>query len=224
VRATSSGLSTDVLQELASDLKKTQQALEVELAGMKGRATALQEEVAKTAARVRKDPTDDEVVRNLKRVLELRASQLEVLQTMFKAGAAATQVDVMRAEEQVALAQVELAQAKEANRRSASDRLEKLNDDLAQIATSVAETEAKLDHVNRRLEEHSQLLDRETEAQPLREKLAADTANLVSFKAAADQAVAKVRQLESTFRPTRIEVFELSVGEEKPPKGEAEKR
>jgi hypothetical protein len=214
IRNQSSGLSISVLEELISDLKKTQQSLEVELAGMKGRAERLQAEVAKVAERVKKEPTDDEVLRNLMRVTELRKNQLTAARQAWEQGAGKPG-DVSKAEEQVALALVELAQAKRSASRPNTDQLDKLNDELSHIFVNVAENEAKLKYVIQRLDEQLQMLKQEAETKPLREQLENQTTELLNLQAEADKTAARVRQLESSFRPARVEVFELTADTKK---------
>jgi len=208
-----SELSIPVLEELASSLKKQQQALEVDLAGMKGRQEALQVEIVKTAERVKKEPADDEVVRNLQRVLELRVQHLRGLKQLSENGTI-TQLEAGKAEEAVAMAQVELAQAKRTISRSATDQLDKLNSDLALIAVNTAEHEAKLKYVTDQLERNIAMLREAREAEPLREKIVRETKTVDNLRLQAEQAAAKVRQLESSFRPAKVEVFDLDDSED----------
>ncbi|MEX2141886.1 MAG: hypothetical protein WD894_21655 [Pirellulales bacterium] len=220
----SSVFSEPVLQELVSDLKKQQQALEVELAGMKGRAEALQVEVAKTAKRAEKDPPNDDVLQNLFRVIELRKEQLAAARDLYKANTV-RRTDVANAEEQVALAQVELAQAKRSASRPANEHLDKLNDELSHIFVNMAETVAKLEYVKQRLEEHLEMLKQEAETKPLREQLDDQAEAVALLQARANHAAMQVRQLQSSYRPARVEIFDLKTSDDKPANTEkAEKR
>jgi hypothetical protein len=215
VRRASGDFSETALQELLTSLRKQQQALEVELAGMKGRAEAIQREVAKTAERAKNDSADDEIITNLMRVIELRTQQLRYLKELGELGTI-TQAEAAKAEEQVALAKVELAQAKRANSRPASEQLDKLNTELAQIAISMAESEAKLKYVTEQLAIHADKLKHAAYAQPFREQLDKEIAAFVTLQAQANHAATEVTQLESSFRPARVEAFELRTGEDKP--------
>lgn len=222
VRRSSGDYSEAALQELLTSLRKQQQALEVELAGMKGRAEAIQGEVVKTAERAKIDPADDEIIKNLIRVIELRMQQLRYLKELGELGTI-TQAEAAKAEEQVALAKVELAQAKRANSRPASEQLDKLNTELAQIAISVAESEAKLKYVTEQLAIHAKTLKDAAYAKPYREQLDKEIAAFVTLQAQANHAATEVTQLESSFRPARIEVFDLGITEDKPKDSDAAK-
>jgi hypothetical protein len=218
-----SSLSIPVLEELASNLKKQQQALEVDLAGMKGRKEALQVEIAKTAERVKKEPADDEVVRNLQRVLDLRVQHLRNIKKIVETGTV-TELEAGKAEEAVAMAQVELAQAKRTISRSATDQLDKLNSDLALIAVNSAELESKLKYVTEQLEINIVMLREGREAEPIRERIARETKAVESLRLKAEQVDTNVRQLESSFRPARIEVFDLDDSEGAKEQNGAEKK
>ena len=168
LRRLESGVPKQVLAESVSNLLKQQQEFELDLVGMKGREDALKVEVAKIADRVKSGSVDDEVVRNLKRVIELRAQQLKRLRQLVENGTVSIE-DIGKAEEQVALAEVELAQAKRGTSRSATEQLDKLNADLTQLAISKAEAESKLEFIKGQLDHYSKLLREETQTvQPVR--------------------------------------------------------
>jgi hypothetical protein len=219
VRRASGDSSETALQELVTSLTKQQQALKVDLAGMKGRAEAIQQEVAKTAERAKNDSADDEIIKNLMRVIELRMQQVRYLKELGELGTI-TQAEAAKAEEQVALAKVELAQAKRANSRPANEQLDKLNTELAQIAISMAESEAKLNHVAEQLAIHAEKLKDAAYAKPYREQLDKEIAAFVTLQAQANHAATEVAQLESSFRPARVEVFDLKTADEKSDKAE----
>ena len=205
------GFSIMVLEDLVSSLKKQQQALEIDLAGMKGRAEALQVEIAKMAERVKKEPADDEVVRGLMRVIDHRMQQLRFVKQLVDHGVPGGEPGKLAAaEEQVALAQVELAQAKRTISRSSMDQLDKLNSDLALIAVNSAELEAKLKYVSEQLERNVAMLEAVREAEPIRERIARETKAVENLRLQAEQAAANVRQLETSFRPARVEIFDLN--------------
>jgi hypothetical protein len=210
----SGDLSESSLQELLTDLTKQRQALEVALAGMNGRIEALQEQVARTAKRAETESADDEIVKNLMRVVELRAQQHRHLMELADDGVI-SKAELAKAEEQVALAKIELAQAKRAGSRSASEQLDKLNGELAQVTIGMSEAKSKLEFVSNRLEEQVQVLRITAEAKPLRVQLERQIAALADLRAQADQAAARVRKLESSFRPARVEFFELKPGKGK---------
>jgi hypothetical protein len=223
LRRLESGVPKQVLAESVSSLQKQHQQLELDLAGMKGRAEALQVEVAKTAKRLDKDPADDDVLRNLMRVIDLRKQQLAAARQLHATGAAGGEVpNVLKAEEQVTLAQVEFAQAKRAQTRPAADQLEKLNSDLAQLAISKAEAESKLDYVKNQLELYSELLRRETQTiQPARDKLAIEVEAAQTMLTEANRRLVELRRMEASFRPASVEVFSVEEELSLEPKSEA---
>ena len=219
IRQASGDLAESSLQEIVTDLTKQRQALEVELAGMKGRIEALQEQVARNAKRAEEASADDEIVKNLTRVIELRAQQQRYLKELADASAI-SKAELAKAEEQVALAKIELAQAKRTTSRSASEQLDKLNGQLTQATIGMSEAKSKLDYVSNQLELRMHLLQEAAEAKPFRVQLEKQIAALADLRAQADEAAAQVRKLESSFRPARVEFFELKTGEEKPANSE----
>jgi DNA repair exonuclease SbcCD ATPase subunit len=216
LRNLSGALPEASLHELVSDLTKQQQALEVELAGMTGRREALQREVAKSSERLKKSSADNDVVRNLKRVVELRKEQLAQVKELYRQGVAGGGPGmVAKAEEQVVLAEIELAQAIQATARPTDAHLEKLNDELSQVAVSIAENEAKLPFLKDRLNEYEGTLAAAAQTKALREQLDYEIRELSSARLSADAAKRNVAELESSFRPARVEVFELTPKDEK---------
>ena len=123
LRKSASALSESALQELIGDLMQQRQSLEVDLAGMEGRAEALKREIAKSSERLKKSSAEDEVLRNLQQVLELRTAAFQLAKQASNVGARGIgPIEVTKAEEQVALAKVELAQARQAAARPSDDR------------------------------------------------------------------------------------------------------
>jgi flagellar biosynthesis chaperone FliJ len=217
LRQKSGDLPEAVLHELVSDVTKQRQALEVELVGMKGRSEAIQREVARLSERLKKSSADDDVVRNLKRVVALRKEQLALVKQLYSQGVAGGEPGkVAKAEEEVVLAEIDLARATQASAGPTDARLEKLNDELSQIAVGIAENEAKLKYLTTRLDEYDQILSDAAKNKAMRQQIDSEIGLIITLKQKADAAQAKVAQLESPFRPARVEVFELTPREEKP--------
>jgi hypothetical protein len=217
LRQKSGALPEAVLHELVSDLTKQQQAIEVELAGMTGRREALQVEVAKASDRLKNSSKNDEVVRNLQRVLEIRTKALQSVKQLHEFGNSSTSyLDLAKAEEQVALAKVELDQAKRADARASDAHLEKLNDELSQVAVSIAENEAKLPFLRERLNEYEKTLSDASQTKAVREQLDYEIRELSSSRLSAEAAKENVAELESSFRPARVEIFELKPSDDNP--------
>jgi hypothetical protein len=71
--------------------------------------------------------------------------------------------------------------------------------------------------VERQLLELQESLEREIgEAKPLREEIAAESAVAQEFAAEARKRGAEFRRLKASYRPARVEVFDLKAIEEKP--------
>ncbi len=216
LRIVSSAYSEPVLHELVSDLIKQQQAIEIELVGMTGRSEALQREVARSSERLKPSSADNDVVRNLKRVVELRKQQLALVKALANQGVPGGEPDkVVKAEEQVVLAEIELARATQATAGPTDARLEKLNDELSQIAVGIAENEAKLKFLTGRRDEYDSILKDAAQSKSLRQQLDSEISQLITLKQEADATQAQVAELESSFRPARVEVFELTTSEKK---------
>jgi hypothetical protein len=211
----SAGIPQSVLEESVSNLQRQQQALELELAGMKGRGEAVQQRLSRSADQVKKDENADEVVQNLARVVKLRTQQLERYRQLHKS-AAVSEAEVLKAEEDVALAQVELAQAKRLAVKGKTDEADRLNSQLADVAISVSEAQTKLQFVEKRLEENLEKLRREsTVAAPLREEIQAASAVTQQMLQEVRRRESQIRSLEASFKPTSVETFgRLRVAEE----------
>jgi chromosome segregation ATPase len=214
LESVSAPVSETVLEGLVSDLKKQQQALELELAGIRGRTEALQKELAKMAERTKKEPAADEVLQNLRRVVELRRAQLAATRQLHEQGTV-TSLEVGKAEEQVALAQIELAQAQRAVEKPNAEQMDKLTGELAQLAINRAENEAKLKFVTNRLDETLSALKHEVQSKPLRQQLEKQLNAVANLQAQADQAAADLRTFEASFRPAHVEVLDLTPREPK---------
>jgi hypothetical protein len=204
--ALASGVPQSVLEEGVSNLQKQHQALELEVAGLKGRAEAVQLRLAKATEEV-KNEKQDEVVQNLERVLNLRAQQVERYRQLRNA-ASISQAEVLKAEEDVALAQVELARAKRLAVKGKTDEADRFNGQLADIAINLAEAQTKLQYVEKQLEEGHQRLQRETtDAAPLREEIQAMSAAAQQMLQNVKTREHELRRLESSTRPTTVESY-----------------
>lgn len=218
LRGISSGLPQSVLEESVSNLQQQQQALELEIAGFKGRTAALERQIAKATEELKQQPADDEVTQNLKRVLELRKRTLGRMRALRESGTV-TEVEMAKQEEQVALAEVELAQAKRQGANSVRARLDALNAELEKIAVERADAETKLEYVTKHLGDALQELKTEIDrAQPLRDEITAEAAIAQQMAAEVRQAEAELRRLEASFRPASVEVFEFGETADAPSK------
>ncbi len=203
----SAGIPQSVLEESVSNLQRQQQSLELELAGMKGRAEAIQQRLSMAVEKGKKEDAKDEVVQNLERVLNLRAQQLDRYRQLHKS-AAVSEAEVLKADEDVALAQVELAQARRLAVKGKTDEADRLNSQLADVAISVSESQTKLQFVEKRLEENLEKLRREsTVAAPLREEIQAASAATHQMLQEVRRRESQIRSLQASFKPTSVESF-----------------
>jgi chromosome segregation ATPase len=224
LRQIAAGLPQNVLEESVSNLQKQEQTLELDLAGFEARTAALQEQIKQATEEIKKAAPDDEVIKNLERVFELRREQLARLRQLHKSGTVSG-AEIDTAEVESAVAQVELAQAKRQAGKGASDRLEKLTGELAQLAASRTESEGKRNYLKKRLAEtYNQLQNEINRAQPLREEIAAEAAAAQQLAIEAAKRKAELRRLEASFQPASVEVFNLRTIDEKSAEPEKSER
>jgi hypothetical protein len=195
-----------ILTENIGQLQRQKQSLEIDLAGMKGRAVAIQDHVKELTERLQREPENDEVVKNLERVVKLRATQLERI-TDLRIYRVIDEAAKAKAEEQLILAQVELDRARRESRKSTSDQLDKLNTDLAGIAISTAEMDAKLKYVQEKLADTRKQLEFDVhQAQPLRDRLTVETAAYQLALAEAQKREAEMARLDANVQPVTVEL------------------
>jgi chromosome segregation ATPase len=215
LRETATGLPQSVLEESLSNLQKQHQALELEIVGLKGRSAAITEQIRQATDELKKAGPDDEVVKHLERVLVARMEQFKRLREMKDQGVIPA-AELAKAEENVALAQVEVVQAKRQVGKGQATRIENLNSEMVQIAVSLAEARAKSEYVSDELAKAQELLKTEVNtAQPLREEIAAEAAAAQEMAIEARKREAELRRLEASYRPASVEVFDV-----KPTSGE----
>jgi hypothetical protein len=214
LRRVSASVPQGVLEEGVSNLMKQQQSLELDAIGLKERGTQIQSQVKEASELLKKARPDDEILAGLSRVQESRVQTLERLRTAHKQGVA-TGAELAKAEEEVAIAQMDIKQAMRDAGKGASDRLEKLNTELATVTVALSEASKKKDYIARQLAGLEESLVREiSQAKPLREEIAAESAVAQEFAADARKREAELLRLKASYRPARVEVFDLKVGEE----------
>ena len=198
-----------LLTETLGNLQRQQQSFELELVGMKGRAEAIQNQIKQVTERLKGRAESDEIVRNLQRVVNLRAEQLQRV-TDLKVFRTIDESAKAKAEEQFFLAQVELDRAKREAQKGPSDQLDKLSSELADIAISTASIDAKLNYVSRKLDETRKLLAIDiNDAQPLRDRLAAETAALQSALAEVQKRQAELSRQAARMQAVTVEIIDL---------------
>jgi hypothetical protein len=216
LRKVSAGLPQAVLEDSVSNLMKQKQSLELDELGLDVRAAQFREQAKAASDLLKKARPDEEILADLNRVRQSRVQTLERLRALHKQGVI-TGAEIAKAEEEVAIAQMEINQATRDATKAPSDRVEKLNAELASITVALMEARQKKQYIGHQLAELQESLNREiSEAKPLREEIAAQSALAQEFAADARKREAELLRLKASYRPARVEVFDLKAIEEKP--------
>jgi hypothetical protein len=225
LRELAASMPQAVLEDSLSNLMKQKQAIELEELGLDVRAAQFREQVKAATDLLKKARPDEEILSGLKSVRESRVQTLDRLRSLHKQGVI-TGAEIAKAEEEVALAQMEINLAMRDAAKVPGDRLEKLNAELANITVALIEARQKKEYLAGQLAELQESLNREiSEAKPLREEIAAQSALAQEFAAEARKREAELRRLKASYRPARVEAFDLKINEEKPANAEkSEKR
>jgi len=126
---------------------------ELALAGLAAAEQAITEQIAKIGQRAVEAVETSPVVAEMAKVVELREQRVEYLGRMHEAGVV-DGIETTAAQEQVALARVELLERREAAAaRAGAGVLEKLNQDLAQKSIELAGALARRQTLQARLED-----------------------------------------------------------------------
>jgi chromosome segregation ATPase len=209
-------LPQGVLEESVSNLMKQEQALALEAFGLNVREEQYREQVKAATDLLKKARPDEEILAGLNRVRESRLQTLDRLRELHKQGVI-TGAEIAKAEEEVAIAQMEIKEAIRDAGKASSDRLEKLNTELANVTVARMEARLKREYVGDQLAELQESLKREIgEAKPLREEIAAISTGAQEFAAEARKREAELHRLKASYRTARVEVFDLSISEDKP--------
>jgi len=142
----------EAIRQLADRLQTEKEALEVEMAGAKGREDAIAKAIAQTTERVKTRSDADEVTKQIEAVVALRQKQLDRMRQL-QAAAAVPNAEVDAAEANVATARAELAAAKQKTSAPSADLLEALNRELINLTITRQEHAAKLEFINNRLKQ-----------------------------------------------------------------------
>jgi hypothetical protein len=197
-------------------MMKQEQSLELEELGLDVRASQYGEQLKAASDQLKKARPDEEILAGLKHVHESRVQTLERLRALHKQGVA-TGAQTAKAEEEAAIAQVEINQAMRDAAKAPSDRLEKLTAELASISVALMEARQKKQYVAHRLDKLQESLSREmSEAKPLREEIAARSALAQEFAADARKREAELLRLKASYQPARVEVFDVTLGKDMP--------
>jgi hypothetical protein len=216
LRKVSAGLPQAVLEDSVSNLMKQKQSLELDELGLDVRAAQFREQAKAATDLLKKARPDEEILADLNRVRQSRVQTLDRLRALHKQGVI-TGAEIAKAEEEVAIAQMEINQATRDAAKAPSDRVEKLNAELASITVALMEARQKKQYIGHQLAELQESLNREiSEAKPLREEIVAQSALAQEFAADARKREAELLRLKASYRPARVEVFDLKAIEENP--------
>ena len=133
------------------ELQREKRRLEMDLARLNARQTAIQQEIAKITTEVADKLGADYVTVELERIIEINANQLAAIAKRVESGtAASTDLGLMR--EKLARARIELARRREElNKSAGGDQLTRLNNELSSLAIDLSERTAELQVLNTQL-------------------------------------------------------------------------
>jgi hypothetical protein len=161
-------VSAESLQATARALEEEKEALLLERAGDDAKYAAIETAVAQRTAQARQVMLDDQVITELKKVVDLRTQALKRSQDLNRT-AAAIQPDIDAAEAQLADANLKLVQREE--EISGSDAISSLSEKLANLIVAQKENQAKFDFISKRLKVLESPLDRIDELQRFQNEL-----------------------------------------------------
>jgi hypothetical protein len=155
---TPSNIPEKVLLDDRSSLFREKQNLEMELARLKGRMPAIETQIVRIKKEVDEKIQEDQISKELKKVLDLQVQHLELVKKLAENGRA-QETQVVDEEQAVARAKIELARRREKIGASAgTDQLTKLSNELATLAIDMAEKKAMLDVIKTQLDQTQQHL------------------------------------------------------------------
>lgn len=149
---------TDMLMSEKYDLLREKQNLEREIARLKARPPAIEDQIMRTKAEIQDKIKDDPVSNELNHILELQRQQLEAVKRLVDDGRSSA-VELVNAEEKLARTRIEMAQRRELLSKSAGgDQLVKFSNELATLTVDLAEKQAMLKVINDQLGQTEQQL------------------------------------------------------------------
>ena len=155
----------------SSALSRQSQALELELAGLDARRRAIQQQIARAEDEVNRTLAEDNVMRELQKLIEMATTHVENLRRMRDSGRASN-AELSQATESLTRARIDLARRREELGKSAGGlQLEKLNADLTQIAIDMAERQAQWEGLRQQLDQVQQELAQASAFSPAAAKI-----------------------------------------------------
>ena len=153
-----SDIPQDMLLGEKDNLLAEKRNLEMELARARGRIPAIEVQIVRIKKEIEKKIQDDQISRELRKILDLQIRHLESVKKLAESGRAQAG-QVADAEEKVARANIELAKRRDQIGASAgSEQLIQFTNELAKLAIDMAEAKAMLDVVKKQLDQTQQQL------------------------------------------------------------------
>ena len=133
------------------ELQRQRRMLEMDVARLKARSTAIEQAVARISTEVAQRLGADSVTTELEKILEINANLLAVTKKRYESGTVSG-AEIQQVEEKLARARIELARRREELSKAAGgDELAKFNSELTSLAIDLAEKTAELQVVNTQL-------------------------------------------------------------------------
>jgi acyl-coenzyme A thioesterase PaaI-like protein len=129
------------------------QDIEMSLAAMGARRKAIEQQMARTRVELEHTQQNDEITRELQRILQTNEQLLSSLRTHFEAGRV-PEGDTIKAQEGVAKARIELARRREElAKATGGGQLGAFGNELSAMAIDTAESHVRLQMLEQRLAE-----------------------------------------------------------------------
>jgi chromosome segregation ATPase len=207
LRRIGSTLPQDLLVKAIAELRQQEQNLRLDVAGLDARSQALQEQVIRQAKRSEEGNANDEVVQNLRRVVELRRLAEQQLREAHKA-ARVSFSEVTAAEIELASAEVELSRALQSQRAAGQQQLDGLNAELAKVAVTTAESHGKLKFVQEQLAKYLEEWNVYVgQGQAIRERIDVMATVGARLTTEAEQRLAELENRRDEFREATVELY-----------------
>jgi len=146
-------ISLEPLLDEKHNLLREKRGLEMEVARLEARHTAIEEQIARISDQMAAKVKDEPVTVELQRLLETQAQQLANIRKLIDAGRAPA-ADLANAEERLTRTRIELAQRREEISQSAGgDQLARFNRELADIMIDLAERRAEFGVIDKQLKQ-----------------------------------------------------------------------
>jgi len=154
-----SDLHREAILATTREWESMRQQLEMEQLAQQARREAIERQLAETSARVSERATGDAAVAELSKIVEVQAARMARMRKLVESGAA-TETDLLAAEEPLARAKAHLVERRQAAAEAHGGGLmPQLNTELAHMNIEAAELNARITFVSQQLEKARPLLE-----------------------------------------------------------------